>query len=393
VGGSCKLDIMAGQRNIRAAILEEVGGVFQVEDLVLEAPRANEVVVEIAGVGICHTDLKVASGYRPLDVPVVLGHEGAGTVLEIGDDVTSVAVGDSVVISFNSCGRCANCSAGHPAICEQVDLLTFACRRPDDGSSPLRREAEIVHGYFFGQSSFATHAITTERNLAKIDASGHDLALLGPLGCGVQTGAGAVMRVLQPGPGATIAVFGVGTVGLSAVMAAAILGVGEIVAVDQLPARLELATELGATQTIDTSSLGPTPLIDAVREICGRGAEYTIDTTNVPEICRAAFESLCIGGSYAHVGGGGTRLEVDTSVLLAGRTIQGVLQGDSVPAEFIPELLELHRDGRFPFDRLITEYGLDDINDAVSDMRDGTTIKPVLRMVGGGVGGECGSAH
>jgi aryl-alcohol dehydrogenase len=371
---------VADHRTIRAAVLEQVGGGFRVDDLVLEPPRANEVVVEVAGVGICHTDVKVASGYRPLDVPVVLGHEGAGTVVDIGSDVTTVAPGDDVVISFNSCGRCANCIAGHPAICEQVDLLTFACHRPDDGSSPLRRGTEIVHGYYFGQSSFATHAITTERNLAPIDATDLDLALLGPLGCGVQTGAGAVMRVLQLERGATITVFGAGTVGLSAVMAAAVRGAGRIIAIDRHPARLDLATELGATHTIDASSLASTGLADAVREICGGGVTHAIDTTNVPEICRAAFESLSIGGSYAHVGGGGTTLEVDTSLLLAGRTIRGVLQGDSVPAEFIPELLELHRAGRFPFDRLITEYGLDDINRAVGDMDDGTTIKPVIRM-------------
>lgn len=376
----CRLGGMADLRSIRAAVLERVGGDFRVCDLELEAPRANEVVVEIAGVGICHTDVKVASGYRPLDVPVVLGHEGAGIVVEVGSGVTSVAPGDAVVVSFNSCGSCSNCAADHPAICELLDLLTFACRRPDDGSSPLRRGDEAVRGYFFGQSSFATHAITTERNLAKIDAAGLDLALLGPLGCGLQTGAGTVMRVLQPAPGGTIAVFGAGTVGLSAVMAAAVREAGTIVAIDRHPARLDLALELGATHVIDTSSLGPAALTDAVREICGGGADHALDATNVPDLCRAAFESLRSGGTYAHVGGGGTTLEIDTSLLLAGRTIRGVVQGDSFPAEFIPELLELHRAGRFPFDRLITEYELDDINQAVQDMHDGAAIKPILRM-------------
>ena len=373
---------MSTYQQIRAAVLEELGQPFVIDAVELEPPRANEVLVELAGVGICHTDLKMARGYHPVSLPAVLGHEGAGVVVDVGANVTSVAPGDQVVISFNSCGACPNCVSGHPAICDHFHQLTFACRRPDDGSSPLRRGDQVVNGYFFSQSSFATHAITTERNLAKVDGVELDLALLGPLGCGVQTGAGTVMRVLRPEPGSSIVIFGVGAVGLSAVMAAVVTGAGAIVAVDRQPGRLALAAELGATHTIDTSNIDPSALSAAVHSCTGRGADHVVETTNVSAICEAAFESLAHGGTYAHVGGGGGSISLDTGALLAGRGVRGVIQGDSIPSEFIPELLELHRSGRFPFNRLITSYPFEDINQAVADMESGATVKPVLRMPG-----------
>ena len=364
---------------IQAAVLRETSAPFQIERLQMEAPRHDEVQVQIVGAGICHTDVKMAGGYLPLPLPVVLGHEGAGIVTAVGSGVRKVQVGDHVVLSFNSCGYCDNCQSGHPAVCDEVGFLSFGCERPSDGSSPLSQNGAVVHGYFFGQSSFATHAITTERNVVKVPRD-VPLELLGPLGCGIQTGAGAVLNSLQVEAGTTLAVFGTGSVGLSAIMAAVIAGATTIIAIDLNESRLALAQELGASHALNPQN---TPdLVAAIKEICdGKGAHYSLDTTNVPAVVRQAFDCLRIRGTYAHVGGTGTELTFSSSQLIFGRTIMGVVQGDSVPDIFIPRLIELYRRGEFPFDRLVTYYDFADINQAVGDMHAGITIKPILRML------------
>ena len=364
---------------IEAAVLRQTGRPFQIETLQLEPPRHDEVQVQIVGVGICHTDVKMADGYRPeMPLPVVLGHEGAGIVMAIGSAVTKVAVGDHVVLTFNSCGQCDNCQSGHPAVCDDVGFLSFGCARPSDGSSPLSQNGAVVAGYYFGQSSFATYATATERNVVKVSKD-VPLELLGPLGCGVQTGAGAVLNALDVEAGASIAIFGTGSVGLSAVMASVVASATTIIAVDLNAARLELARELGATHTLNPSE---TPdLVAAIKQICdGKGAHYSIDTTNVPTVVRQAFDCLRIRGTYGHVGGGGVELTFDAGQLLFGRKIIGIVQGDSVPDIFIPRLIDLYQQGRFPFDKLATYYRLDEINQAVADMHAGATIKPILRI-------------
>ncbi|MGB0384873.1 MAG: NAD(P)-dependent alcohol dehydrogenase [Ardenticatenaceae bacterium] len=364
-------------REIQAAVLREPSAPFQIETLQIESPRHNEVQVQILGVGICHTDVKMAQGYRALPLPLVLGHEGAGIVTAVGSGVRKVKVGDHVVLSFNSCGHCDNCQSGHPAVCDEVGFLSFGCERPSDGSSPLSQNGAVVHGYFFAQSSFATHAIATERNVVKVPDD-IPLELLGPLGCGIQTGAGTVLNSLQVEAGSTLAVFGTGSVGLSAVMAAVIAGATTIIAIDLNDRRLALALELGATHTLNPQE---TPdLVAAIKEICGgKGVHYSLDTTNVPSVVRKAFDCLRIRGTYGHVGGTGTELTFSATQLIFGRTIMGIVQGDSVPDIFIPRLIELYRQGRFPFDRLVTYYEFADINQAVADMHAGTTIKPILR--------------
>ena len=360
---------------ITAAVIRAKGQPFSNEQLELDAPRADEVLVRIVGVGICHTDLSMRDA--PFTLPVVLGHEGAGVVEQVGERVTKVKPGDPVVLTFSSCGGCPNCQRGQPAYCAHAFDSTFTGTRAD-GSSTLHQGNELVHGCFFGQSSFATYALAGERNVVKVR---HDapLAALGPLGCGIQTGAGAVMNSLAVRPGSSLAVFGTGSVGLSAIMAARVVGCTTIVAIDINPARLALAQELGATHTIDAREADA---LATIQQLTGGGADYTLETTALPKVFRQAVEALRPLGVCGLIGAApfGTEVSFEMTSILMGRTIRGILEGDSVPDLFIPRLIDLHMQGRFPFDRLISYYELGQINQAATDAEQGRVIKPVLRM-------------
>src|SRR5690606_15975616 len=227
---------------VTAAVSRGTGEAPALELLELEEPRADEMRIRLVATGICHTDLHEHPG-RHAPQPIVLGHEGAGVVEAVGAGVRGFTAGDHVILSGNSCGRCPSCLAGRPTYCDLAMPLCFGGRRLD-GSTALEHGA--VHSHFFGQSSFASHAVVPERTAVKM-ARDLPLEKLGPLGCGVITGAGAVIEAFKLGFGDSLAVFGAGGVGLSAVMAARLVGASRIVAVDLVPERLELAREFGAT--------------------------------------------------------------------------------------------------------------------------------------------------
>ncbi|UTI62659.1 NAD(P)-dependent alcohol dehydrogenase [Paraconexibacter antarcticus] len=358
---------------ITAAVVRETGAPFQLEELELDAPQAGEVLVAIRAVGVCHTDIAIQKQWLPVPLPLVLGHEGAGIVEAVGDGVTKVRAGDKVALSFGSCGGCPTCSAGRPAYCFEFSARNVSGGRPD-GTNALHD----VNGNFFSQSSFATHAIATERNTVKLPDDA-DLTLVGPLGCGIQTGAGTVLNRLKPAAGQTIAIFGVGAVGLSAVMGAKVAGCGTIIAVDLVDARLDLAKELGATHVVNAGQVD-----DVVAEIMGItqvGVDFSVETTAVERVAEQAVSCLTFLGTAAMLGLGpaGTRVNVDmTELLIPGRTITGVVEGDSDPDVFIPQLVALHAEGKFPYDRLITTYPFADINRAVEDVESGAATKAVL---------------
>lgn len=357
-----------------AAVVRRYGTGFELEEIDVPDPGPFDVRVRIRAVGICHTDVAVSEGHRSLPVPVVLGHEAAGVVDAVGSAVTTVAVGDRVAVSFASCGRCTSCSTGQPALCSSALELNFSGVAPP-GTPSLRSASDghLIHGSFFGQSSFASHALVRERAVVRLP-TGFPLALAAPLGCGVQTGAGAVWRSVGVRPGDTVVVNGVGSVGLSAVMAAAVSGAGPIVATDVTPARLALARELGATHTIDGSTADGWEL---VRHLSPDGADAVIDTTAIPSVIERSLESLRLGGTLAMIASG----RGDDSVRLSafvGRRVVGVMEGNSVPSQSINQLSALHQAGRFPLERLVTTYPFEEIETAVRDMRAGTTIKPVL---------------
>lgn len=363
---------------VKAAVIFETGGDFQIEELELDEPRDDEVLVRVVASGICHTDLGARAGHLPIpEPPSVFGHEGAGIVEKVGARVTKVKPGDHVVLSWDYCGTCSACKAGKVLYCLNFFLHNFHGARPDS-SATLHKDGRIVHGSFFCQSSFATFALANERNVVKVPED-VPLEVLAPMGCGVITGAGAVINSLQAGPGDSIAVFGVGTVGMSAILAAMVCGCTTIIAVDINPERLAMARELGATHTINAAEVNP---VDAIREITGGGAQFTLECVGNPKVLRQAVDSLPRLGVCGLIGvvPPGTEVALDMDLLMNGRAVRGILGGDAVPDLFIPRLVELYRQGRFPFDRLITFYTFEEINRAVHDMEAGRVIKPVLRM-------------
>ena len=362
---------------ISAAVVQEVGGPFTLTDVDLEDPAPDEVVVEIAGAGICHTDIAVQHGHLPFPMPGVLGHEGSGTVVTVGDDVTTVAVGDQVAISFNSCGGCPHCVKGEPAYCHGFLEYNFSGGRPD-GSSGLASAGTKLGSNFFGQSSLATHALAHERNVVKLPP-GAPVELVGPLGCGIQTGAGAVMNSLDVQPGSTVVVAGGGAVGLSAVLAAVVREAASIIVVDLQPVRRALAIDLGATHAVDPKD---GPLSEQIRKITPAGADYAIDTTAVVPVVEQLLASLGMRGMLGLIGVPADPQAVFSVGLfqptLTGLGIRGIIEGDADPKTFIPYLLDLHSQGRFPFDKLITTMPLAQINEAVEAQHRGEILKAVL---------------
>jgi aryl-alcohol dehydrogenase len=321
--------------------------------------------------------LGARAGHLPIPLPPsVFGHEGAGIVEKVGSRVTKVKPGDHVVLAWDYCGACPSCKAGKELYCMNFFLYNFHGTRPD-GTPTLHRNGEVIHGSFFNQSSFANFALANERNVVKVRED-IPLDVLAPMGCGVMTGAGAVMNSLQPRPGASIAVFGVGTVGMSAVLGAVVCGCTTIIAVDINPARLEMARELGATHTVNASEVDP---VEAIRDITGGGAEFSLECIGNPKVLRQAVDVLPRLGVCGLLGvvPPGTEVALDMDAIMNGRTVKGILGGDAIADLFIPKLIDLYSQGRFPFDRLITFYPFEDINQAVADMEAGRVVKPVLR--------------
>jgi aryl-alcohol dehydrogenase len=364
---------------IQAAVTRSKGAPFEIEQLELGELRDDEILVRVVAAGICHTDLIIRDQWYPVPLPAVLGHEGAGVVEAVGAAVSKVAPGDHVAMSYGSCGNCRGCASGAPWTCQGFFEFNFGATR-SDGTTALASNGEAIHSHFFSQSSFATYAVATDRNVTRLDPS-VPLDIVAPFGCGIQTGAGAVLRVFRPEAGTSIAVFGTGTVGLSAVMAARVAGCTTIIGIDPRAARLDLARELGATHVFSPADGDP---VQAVVEITGGvGADYSLDTTGVPEVLSQAVYCTGSGGSCGLIGAPpfGTNVSLDVNEMLAkGRTLRGIVEGQSVPDVFIPRLIELWRQGRFPVDRIITHYDFTDIEQAAHDAEDGTVIKPVLRM-------------
>ncbi|MGW6412391.1 NAD(P)-dependent alcohol dehydrogenase [Streptomyces vinaceus] len=364
---------------IEAAVLRGASAPYAIEPVELAPPGPGQVLVRIVGAGFCYTDMLPRTPGFMARPPIITGHEGAGIVEEVGPGVTGIAPGAHVVLSFDSCGACRNCLGGHPAYCEHFLRLSLTGSGREgaglDGDGPATdRHGQPVAARWFGQSSFATHALASARSIVEVDKE-LPLELLGPLGCGVQTGAGSILLALRAGAGSSVVVFGAGGVGLSAVMAARVAGAATIVAVDLHESRLSLARELGATATVHG---GDDDIVARLRELTRGGTQYALDTTGNPAVISTAVDALRPTGTVGLVGSPSRPLTLSPAALTQGKNVKGILEGDAVPQLFIPQLLELWRQGRFPFDRLVRTYPLSAINEAERDSVAGTTIKPVL---------------
>jgi len=369
--------------DVQAAVARSSDEPFVTETLRLRAPVANEIRVRIVATSVCHTDT-MTKDKALCAFPIVLGHEGAGIVAALGDDVTGFEVGDHVVLSYDYCGRCPQCQRNKPSYCDDHGSLNFAGVRPDGNKThrSCNSDSPDVFGSFFQQSSFATYALSHPSNTIRVDKS-LPLPVLAPLGCGVQTGAGTVFNTLQVEADSSLAVFGCGCVGLSAVMAARVAGAKKIIAVDINPDRLDMATELGATDTVTPGDFAePTAMVEHIRSLSGAtGCHYAIDTTGVPSVLRQAFDCCGPLGITAMIAPGvpGTEVSIEMLGLLPGKSLRGVVQGDSVSKTFIPKLIGLWQEGQFPFDRLITRFdGIDALDAAAQAMTSGEVIKPVV---------------
>jgi aryl-alcohol dehydrogenase len=357
-----------------AAVAWEPHQPFQLEEIELDDPRDDEIVVRMVACGVCHTDAKARDGYGSVRFPVVFGHEGAGEVVEVGSGVRDLSPGDRVLLVSDFCGRCARCRAGHSAYCDEGPLRTFGATRPD-GSTRARARGRPVRASFFGQSAFSTYALASDRNALKIDED-TPLELLAATTCGMVTGVGAVLEALPVRPGCSLAVLGTGTVGLAAIMAARIAGASVIVAVDRNPARLALALELGASEVVDTRAIAD--LASGLRSIDAQGYDVILDTTGVGELQRDAVEALSVLGHLGVVAGGGEPGVLTGSLMTGGKTVRGIIQGDAAGTLGLQRLLALHRQGAFPFERLVRTYPFEQVNEALEDAARGRVVKPVL---------------
>ncbi|NGP46592.1 NAD(P)-dependent alcohol dehydrogenase [Bacillaceae bacterium SIJ1] len=359
---------------IKAAVTHAKGEEFKIEEIEIAEPKATEVLIKVVASGVCHTDA-VARDLGLSPFPAVLGHEGSGIVEKVGEGVKTIEPGDHVVLSYASCGHCENCLTGHPSVCVDFNELNFGGTM-DDGSHRLHKQQQKL-STFFGQSSFGTYAIANERNVVKVDKD-VDLTLLGPLGCGIQTGSGTVLNKLKPEFGSSIAVYGTGAVGLSAIMAAKLIGCEHIIAIDIHESRLELAKELGATHTFNSKKVD---VLKEIKEVTKGGSHYGIETTGVPAVVHQGLQALRPLGQLAVVGvTPEVNINVHEEIMAEGKMMVGVIEGDAVPQLFIPKLVDYYKRGLFPFDKLVKLYDFSDINQAFEDSKAGQTIKPIVKI-------------
>ncbi|KAL3472175.1 chaperonin 10-like protein [Aspergillus californicus] len=359
---------------------------WELEDVIVnEDPGDNEVLVEMVASGVCHTDIvlsAVPAGQFGIYYPKVMGHEGSGYARKIGKNVTAVQVGDPVLLSFYSCGTCDQCEEEHPAYCHSFASENYIGRKGHVNFAEGGKEE--IYSRFFGQSSFARYSIVDQASVVNAKDLVNDeeeLKLFAPLGCGFQTGMGAVDNIVKPDSRDVIVVVGLGSVGLAALMTANLRNCKAIVGVDRIPNRLQLAKELGATHIIDTSLPGHS-LHKAICELFPAGVSAVLDTTGSPQQIEDGVRSLRQRGKLVLIGVPPLPYELGVSAIEhmnMGRSVVGCLEGDCVPAEAIATLIKWYREGRFPMEKLITYFKADEFKEALAGLDDGSVVKAVLK--------------
>ena len=326
-----------------------------------------------------------------VDFPAIFGHEGAGVVRAIGSSVKnkSLQVGDSVLLSFTVCGDCKQCTSGHPAYCHSHPQINHGAVRRDGSTPGKLLDGRGVRSQYFGHSSFAKMSVVSEKCVVRCPYP-ESMGIYAPLGCGFQTGAGTILNVLKPQAQQSVVICGIGGVGLAAVMAAKYLGVQQVIAIDLVDDRLKLAEELGATHIINSKQ--DADVVKTIKDLTHGGANFAVDCTGVVPVIEMLIECIGPRGVAATVGvpPPGKKIKIDPlTFLLENKTYVGVIEGDSNPevvsaecnradesvltvSQFIPELMELHRSGNFPIERLCKVYPIEKLETALSDLKSGS---------------------
>jgi alcohol dehydrogenase len=370
---------------MRAAVIREIGKPrpyrdskpFAIEEVELEAPGEGEALVRIRAAGLCHSDLSTVNGDRPRPMPMVLGHEAAGEVVELGPGVKGLGVGDHVILVFvPSCGACVPCMEGRPGLCEPAvpanagGTLISGARRLRLGGLPVN--------HHIGVSAFAEYAVVSRNSLVRIDKDlpFEEAALFG---CAVVTGAGAVFNTAKLPAGASVAVVGLGGVGLMSMLAARAGGSRQVIAIDTLDDKLKLAKQMGATHTVNAAS---PDAVEQVKAVSGGGVEFAFEMASSVKALELAYKVTRRGGTTvtASLPHPDARFALPATNLVAEeRTLKGSYIGSCVPGRDIPRYIALYRQGMLPVDRLLSErIGLADINAGFDRLADGATVRQVL---------------
>jgi len=361
-----------------AAVTHEKGQ-LSIEEVELAPPKVSEVLVRNIACGVCHTDAAGLHQFIPVALPIILGHEGVGIVEAVGAGVESLKPGDRVILSYPSCGTCSYCIAGHPYACDHLNELFFSGTFKD-GTKRFSQNGQEISS-FFGQGSFSQYVVVDARNAVKVAIDSDDeLAKLCSLGCGVQTGVGAVLNGLKAQAGSSLVVFGCGGVGMSAVMGAAIAGCSTIIAVDVNDERLMLAREFGATHTLNGKSVD---VVKEIKKITKGGANYSVESSGLSHLTLTAIECLARLGKACVVSVTGPEtvaLPIEMGLMNPSVTLMGLTEGGSNPQVMIPQLVEFYKAGKLPVDRLVKFYDLKDIETAFADSHSGVTIKPIIKF-------------
>jgi len=363
---------------MKAAICYERNQPVRIEEVSLDLPRRDEVLIRMAAAGVCHSDLSFVQGILRGKLPCVLGHEGAGVVEKIGEGVTHLVPGDKVVLSWvTPCGVCFYCQQGKPHLCDLGEQINHTNRMPD--GTTRAHQGEVDLNVFSALGTMAELAVVPARAAVKLpaDAPVDRCALLG---CAVMTGVGAVLNTARVPPGSRVAVFGAGGVGLNAIQGAAIVGAERIIAVDTVAKKLEIARQLGATDVVDASAADP---VDAIRQLThGRGADYAFEAIGRKETIEQAYASTRKGGTCVVIGLGSVKESISLNVMmlpLLEKRLLGSWYGSANVHLDIPRLFDLYREGKLKLDELVTKtYSLGEVNQAFLDMLSGLNARGLI---------------
>ncbi len=367
---------------MKAAVLYEVNTPLKIEDVEIDDPQDNEVLIKLEAVGVCHTDLSFMKGEMPVPTPVVVGHEGCGIIEKVGPGVTDLAPGDKVISMVAiSCGKCRYCAEGRPTMCPENLNVQMMAELPFFKGKRLHKGDTDLH-QLFGLGSFAEYCCVHERSVVKVrnDAPSDVVCLMG---CGVTTGVGAATNTGAVKPGETVVVYGVGGVGLASVMGAKLAGAGNIIAVARSKNKLDMALELGADHAVNPNDVDD--VVQAVKALTpdAQGADVGIEAAGVASVMEQTFASIHNGGRC--VLAGMAPMEAIMTFMpfefLLGKRIMGTVQGDIIAQVEVPRLVDMYMDGKLPIDKLITKtFPLEEVNEAFAAMENKEVLRSVIKI-------------